>query len=469
LLDHLNELLLDECLPVVHEDMQCLETGTMRNGSNEFLLDLNQWCLLFEPYALQVDDNSSVTSSGITSWGKERQSNSVSHKGEEAMTTVELEECDSRVESAPEPGEEEIMVQEGCEGVSADVVHWRTGDQMALNGQRSPTSAHVAPTTTGQLSSTRAQSTSMMRPLSGKLTSATPSVVMMGPREVKANNADFSCGPRNTDEPNNMDERNTDAPFNTDDNLVYLANGITNVDGLLAGNAIVVDGQLRSGGARDGTNDADAEQPRAEGTKYAHRETPSADVLDSSSFTTSQSAETTMTDESAEIAESKTIGVTGSEADRITGPVVGQLRSDGARDCINGRQSFTTSQSTTPTDDIESTQHKPADVPDSTPSTTNQSAAIILLQAALTDGTKHTPADVPDSTSSTTRQSAARILLLAALTDGTKPTQHKLADVVDTSTTSQSSLTNSLGVEALADDIVSVQHTPCETSPIDAT
>jgi len=194
-----------------------------------------------------------------------------------------------------------------------------------------------------------------MLPLSGKLASATPSVAMMGTREVEANNADPSCGPRNTDEPNNMDDRNTDAPFNTDDNLVYLANGITNVDGLLAGNAIVVDGQLRSGGARDGTNDA--EQPRAEGTKYAHRETPSADVLDSSPFTTSQSDETTMTDESAEIAESKTIGVTGSEADRITGPVVGQLRSDGARDCINGRPTFTTSQSTTPTDGIESLQH----------------------------------------------------------------------------------------------------------------
>ena len=144
-----------------------------------------------------------------------------------------------------------------------------------------------------------------------------------------------------------------------------------------------------------------------------------------------------MTDESAEIAESKTIGVTGSEADRITGPVVGQLRSDSTRDCINGRPSFTTSQPTTPTDGIEPTQH--------------------------------TPADVPDSTSSTTRQSAAHFLLLAALTDGTKPTQHTLADVVDTSTTSQSSLTNSLGVEALADDIESVQHTPCETSPVDAT
>eukprot|EP00617_Octactis_speculum_P002785 CAMPEP_0185791768 /NCGR_PEP_ID=MMETSP1174-20130828/158561_1 /TAXON_ID=35687 /ORGANISM="Dictyocha speculum, Strain CCMP1381" /LENGTH=154 /DNA_ID=CAMNT_0028486763 /DNA_START=141 /DNA_END=605 /DNA_ORIENTATION=- len=134
-----------------------------------------------------------------------------------------------------------------------------------------------------------------------------------------------------------------------------------------------------------------------------------------------------MTDETAETAESTTIGVTGSEADRITGPVVGQLRSDGARDCINGRPSFTTSQSTTPTDSIESTQHTPADVPDSTPSTTNQLAVPILLQTALTDGTKHTPADVPDSTSSTTRQSAAHFLLLAALTDVTKPTQHMLA------------------------------------------
>ena len=196
-----------------------------------------------------------------------------------------------------------------------------------------------------------------------------------------------------------------DSP-SADDNLIYIANGTTNVESLLAGNAIVVNGQLRSGGARDGTNDA--EQPRAEGTKYAHRETPSADVLDSSPFTTSQSDEMTMTDETAETAESTTIGVTGSEADRITGPVAGQLKGDGARDCINGRPSFTTSQSTTPTDGIESTQHTPADVPDSTPSTTK-------------------------------------------------------------STTSQSSLTNSLGVEALADDIESVQHTPCETSPIDAT
>ena len=121
-LDLLNEFLfdlivflLDESLPVVHEDMQFLGTGTgsARIGCmyklryeflpnlNEFLLDLNQWCLLFEPYAFQVDDYSSVTSSGITSWGKERQPNSVSHRGEEATTTVELEEYDSRVESAP--------------------------------------------------------------------------------------------------------------------------------------------------------------------------------------------------------------------------------------------------------------------------------------------------------------------------------------------------------------------------------
>ena len=369
----------------------------MRNG---FLLDPNLWCSLSEPDVFQVDINSSATTSGTMSGGDKRQPDSVSHRGEEATTTVELEECEIRVESTPESGEKEILVQEGCEGVSADAAHWRTGNQMALNGQRSPTSTHVAPTTNGQLSSTRAHPSSMMSPLSGKLAPATPSVVMMGSREVKGNNADSSCGPRNTDEPNNMDERNTDAPFNTDDNLVYLANGITNVDGLLAGNAIVFDGQLRSSGARDGTNDA--EQPRAEGTKYAHRETPSADVLDSSPFTTSQSDEMTMTDETAETAESTTIGVTGSEADRITGPVVGQLRSDSTRDCINGRPSFTTGQPTTPTDGIEPTQHTPA-------------------------------------------------------------------DVVDTPTTSQSSLTNSIGVEALADDIESVQHTPCETSPVDAT
>ena len=91
--------------------MQCLETGTkstrigwmhkMRNG---FLLDLNLWCLLllFEPDVFQVDTNSSATTSGTTSGGDERQPDSVSHRGEEATTTVESEECEIRVESAPE-------------------------------------------------------------------------------------------------------------------------------------------------------------------------------------------------------------------------------------------------------------------------------------------------------------------------------------------------------------------------------
>ena len=76
LLDLLNELLLDESLPVVHEDMQCLETGTkstrigwmhkMRNG---FLLDPNLWCSLSEPGVFQVDTNSSATTNGTMRGG----------------------------------------------------------------------------------------------------------------------------------------------------------------------------------------------------------------------------------------------------------------------------------------------------------------------------------------------------------------------------------------------------------------
>ena len=115
MLDHLNELLLDESLPVVHEDVQCLETGTkstrigrmhkMRNG---FLLDPDLWCSLSEPDVFQVDINSSATTSGTMSGGDKRQPDSVSHRGEEATITVELEECEIGVESTPESGEKEI-------------------------------------------------------------------------------------------------------------------------------------------------------------------------------------------------------------------------------------------------------------------------------------------------------------------------------------------------------------------------